>query len=228
MKLKVIITGSTGMVGKSVLLECIDRPEIESILVINRRPLDIKHEKVTEILLNDFFNLSAIEDNLRGYDACYFCLGVSAFRMSEEEYTRITYDLTLHFADTVLKLNPDLQFCYVSGQGTDSSEIGRVMWARVKGRTENALLNMPFNKSYMFRPGFIQPMKGIRSSTKLYNALYVVFKPFYPLLKALFPKQITSSVQIGNAMINIVIYGSEKIHLNNNDINLLAERNIGD
>ena len=228
MKLKVIITGSTGMVGKSVLLECIDRPEIESILVINRRPLDIKHDKMTEILLNDFFNLSAIEDNLRGYDACYFCLGVSAFRMSEADYTRITYDLTLHFADTVLKLNPDLQFCYVSGQGTDSSEIGRVMWARVKGRTENALLNMPFNKSYMFRPGFIQPMKGIRSSTKLYNALYVVFKPFYPLLKALFPKQITSSVQIGNAMINIVIYGSEKIHLNNNDINLLAERNIGD
>jgi len=228
MKLKVIITGSTGMVGKSVLLECIDRPEIESILVINRRPLDIKHDKMTEILLNDFFNLSAIEDKLRGYNACFFCLGVSAFRMSEEEYTRITYDLTLHFADTVLKLNPDLQFCYVSGQGTDSSEIGRVMWARVKGRTENALLNMPFNKSYMFRPGFIQPMKGIRSSTKLYNALYVVFKPFYPLLKALFPKQITSSVQIGNAMINIVIYGSEKIHLNNNDINLLAERNIGD
>jgi len=225
MKLKVIITGSTGMVGKGILLECLGRPEVESILVINRKPLDIQHDKITEIVHNDFYNLSTIEPQLKGYNACFFCLGVSAFGMSETDYSRITYDMTLHFADTLLRLNPDMHFCYVSGQGTDSSEKGRVMWARIKGKTENALLGMPFKKSYMFRPGYIQPMKGIKSSTKLYNMLYMVFKPLYPLLKAVFPTQLTSSVQVGNAMINVVLFGSEKKHLTNIDINLLAEKN---
>ena len=225
MGLKVIITGATGMVGKGVLLECLIRAEVTSVLVINRKPIDIQHEKLTEILHRDFFDLSSIEDQLMGYDACFFCLGVSAFRMSEPDYSKITYDLTLHFAETVLMKNPGIQFCYVSGQGTDSSENGRVMWARVKGRIENKLLSMPFSNAFMFRPGFIQPMKGIKSSTKLYNALYALFKPFYPILKTIFPKQITSSPQLGNAMINIVIYGYNKKYLINNDINLLAEKN---
>jgi len=222
MKLKVIIIGSTGMVGKGVLLECLDSPEVESILVINRRTLDIKIDKISEIILEDFFDLTSVQEKLRGYHACFFCLGVSAFGMSETDYTHITYDLTIKFANSLLKINPGISFCYVSGQGTDSSENSRIMWARVKGLTENALLAMPFSKSYMFRPGFIQPMKGIKSSTKMYNVLYAVFKPLYPLLKFIFPKLITSTVQVGKAMINSIVFGYDKIHLDNNDINQLA------
>jgi uncharacterized protein YbjT (DUF2867 family) len=224
MKLNVIITGSTGMVGKGVLLECLERAEIQAILVINRKPLKIKHDKITEVVLADFFDLSSVEDKLINYDACFFCLGVSAFGMSEEEYIKITYDLTMNFAHTLLKLNPGMIFCYVSGQGTDETEKSKMMWARVKGKTENALLELPFKKAYMFRPGFIQPMKGIKSSTKLYNMLYAVFKPLYPVLKSIVPKQITSTVQVGQAMINSVVFGIEKIHLGNNDINQLAEK----
>lgn len=222
MNLKVVITGATGMVGKGVLLECLESQDINSVLLINRRPIDLEHDKLKEIVHKDFYDLSSIEDQLKGYDACFFCLGVSAYRMSEEDYTKITYDLTLHFANTLLKLNPEMTFCYVSGQGTDSTEKSRMMWANVKGKTENAILALPFKKAYMFRPGFIQPMKGIKSSTKMYNTMYTLIKPFMPVLKLFFPKSITNTDRVGKAIINSVTIGYNKTHLDNKAINQLA------
>ena len=222
MKIKAIITGSTGMVGKGVLLECLDSPKVESVLVINRKPVGIKHGKLKEIIHPDFYDLSSIEEQLKGYNACYFCLGVSSFRMSEADYTKVTHDLCIHFAETVLKMNQGMTFTYVSGVGTDSSEKSKTMWARVKGKTENDLLAMPFKAAYMFRPGFIQPMKGIKSATQLYNAIYVVFKPLYPLLKAISPNGVTSTAQLGQAMINVTTDGHEKKVLHAKEANELA------
>ena len=212
------------MVGKGVLLECLESAEVEAVLIINRRPLGIEHVKLKEIVHGDFHDLSSIKTELEGYNACYFCLGVSSVGMKEESYSHVTYDLTLHVAEILVELNKDMTFCYVSGTGTDNSEKGRSMWARVKGRTENALLALPFKAAYMFRPGYIQPMKGIRSATKLYNAMYMVFKPLYPLFKSLAPKYVTSTVQVGEAMINSVSKGYEKKFLENLDINIVSSR----
>lgn len=223
-KLKVIITGSTGMVGKGVLLECLDSSYIESVLIINRHPLGLKHAKLKEIVHQNFFDLSPISNELTGYDACYFCLGVSVLGMSESDYRHVTYDLTMHMAETVIKNNSSLCFCYVSGAGTDSSEKGRSMWARIKGKTENALLAMPFRDAYMFRPGYIQPMRGIRSKTTAYNAVYLVSKPLYPVLKRLFPNSLTTTEAMGKAMINAARIGYEKKILHARDINSLAKR----
>jgi uncharacterized protein YbjT (DUF2867 family) len=220
--IKVIITGSTGMVGKGVLLECLNNPLVSDVLVVNRQPVNIQHQKLKEIIHANFFDLSSIEQELRGYDACFFCLGVSAFRMKEEDYRHVTYDLTVHFAETLVKLNPQLTFCYVTGQGTDSTEKGSVMWARIKGKTENALLAMPFKGAYMFRPGYIHPMHGIKSRTALYNAFYVVLKPLYPLLKALLPNSVTTNEAIGKAMITVAVKNEPKHILNPVDINRLA------
>lgn len=218
MKLKVIITGSTGMVGKGVLLECIDSPDVESILVLSRSPIDVMHPKVKEIIHKDFFDLSSVRDQLTGYNACFFCLGVSSVGMKEAEYRRLTYDLTLGFAKVVLFLNPDMTFCYVSGAGTDSSEKGKSMWARVKGKTENDLLSLGFKAAYMFRPGYIHPMRGIKSKTPLYNAFYIVLKPLYPLLKRM-PKYVTDNAIIGRAMIRVALSGYSKSVLESIDIN---------
>ena len=218
MKFNVIITGSTGMVGKGVLLECIDSPDVESILVINRSPVDVAHPKVKEIIHMDFFNLSAIRDQLSGYNACFFCLGVSSVGMKEAEYRKMTYDLTLGFAKALLLLNPDMTFCYVSGASTDSTEKGRSMWARVKGKTENDLLMLGFKSAYMFRPGYIHPMRGIKSKTPLYNAFYAILKPLYPLLKRM-PKYVTDNVTIGQAMIKVALHGYGKKILESIDIN---------
>ncbi len=218
MKLKVIITGSTGMVGKGVLLECIDSPDVESILVLSRSPIDVMHPKVKEIIHKDFFDLSSVRDQLTGYNACFFCLGVSSVGMKEAEYRRLTYDLTLGFAKVVLFLNPDMTFCYVSGAGTDSSEKGKSMWARVKGKTENDLLSLGFKAAYMFRPGYIHPMRGIKSKTPLYNAFYIVLKPLYPLLKRM-PKYVTDNAIIGRAMIRVALSGYSKRVLESIDIN---------
>jgi hypothetical protein len=223
MKIKAIITGATGMVGKGVLLECLDSPEVESVLSISRQSLEMEHPKLKEIIHKDFLDLSPIQDQLAGYNSCFFCLGVSSFRMSEETYTRLTYDLSLHFAQTVLAQNPDMTFCYVSGTGTDSSEKGNSMWARVKGKTENAIMALPFKASYMFRPGVIIPEKGVKSKTPLYNSLYVLMNPLFPLIKKAFPKYMTTSVKVGQAMINSILTGYEKRHLENADINILAE-----
>lgn len=211
--LKVIITGSTGMVGEGVLFECLKHPRVESVLVINRRSCGVKHEKLTEIIHNNFLNISPIKDGLSGYNACYFCLGVSSMGMKETKYRQITYDLTMHVAKTLHAMNPEMVFTYVSGKGTDSTAKGRIMWARVKGRTENDLLNL-FNKVYMFRPGYIQPTRGLKNTYKIYKVL----APFYPIWKTFFPNYVCTLQDIGLAMINCTINGYEKPLLENTDI----------
>ena len=218
MKLKVIITGSTGMVGKGVLLECIDSPEVEHILVINRSPVGITHPKLKEVIHKDFFNWSDVREHLEGYNACFFCMGVSSVRMTEPDYRRMTYDLTLGFAKEVLAKNNDMTFCYVSGAGTDSTEQGRMMWAKVKGKTENDLLGLGFKDAYMFRPGFIQPMRGIKSKTALYQGIYNIISPLYGLLRRM-PKYVTTTVVIGKAMIRVAMDGCDKKVLESVDIN---------
>jgi hypothetical protein len=210
MKIKAIITGTTGMVGEGVLHECLVHPDVEYVLVINRKSCGVKHPKLKEIILKDFFDLSSINEQLAGYNACYFCAGVSSVGKKEEEYKRITYDLTLNLANTLIKIYGErgrtMTFCYVSGVGTDSTEKGKIMWARVKGKTENDLLKLPFKAAYMFRPGFIKPTKGLKNA---YTA-YKFFTPFYPVFRKLFPKYVVTLEEIGLAMINITLFGSEK------------------
>jgi len=221
MKIKAIITGSTGMVGEGVLHECLQHPDIESVLVINRKPCGVKHKKIKEIIYKDFFDLTIIENQFAGYNACYFCAGVSSVGKKEEEYKRLTYDLTLNFANTLLKLNPDMTFCYVSGVGTDSTEKGKSMWARVKGKTENDLLKLSFKAAYMFRPGYIQPTKGLKNAYKAYK----IFTPFYTVWRTLFPKYVTTLKEIGLAMINVTLYGPDKKILECRDIVKLSNKN---
>jgi hypothetical protein len=223
MKIKAIITGTTGMVGKGVLYECFESPDVESVLVINRQPLGLQHSKLKEIIHNDFHDLSPLKEELKGYNACFFCMGISSVGLSEEKYHQVTHDITLHFAKVLLGLNPQMTFIYVSGTGTDSSEKGRMMWARVKGKTENAILAMPFKDAYMFRPGYIQPTRGIKSRTRIYNVFYFFLKPLYPLMKRLIPKYMTDTDLVGKAMINAVLKGYPKKHLENADINKLAK-----
>ena len=221
-KVTAIITGSSGMVGRGVLLECLDRTEVGEVLVVNRSQTDVRHPKLKELLIDDFFNLADIEQDLGGYNACFFCLGTSAAGKSADTYYHITHDLTLNFAYILLKRNSDLTFCYVSGTGTDSQEKSRMMWARVKGKTENSLLSLPFRNAFMFRPGYIQPLRGIKSKTPAYQMIYTLFKPIYPLLKH-FSKYFTDTTSLGKAMINVVINGYEKKHLENTDINILSK-----
>ncbi len=214
MDIKAIILGSTGMVGEGVLHECLNHSDVESVLLINRKPCGVKHEKLKEIIHKDLLDLSSLEDQLEGYNACYFCAGVSSVGKKEDEYSRITYGLTMNFANAMVKLNPDMTFCYVSGVGTDSTEKGRSMWARVKGKTENDLMKLPFKAAYMFRPGYIQPTKGLKNTYKMYK----VFAPIYPIIKLLFSKYVTTLREIGLAMINVTLYGSEKKVLECKDI----------
>jgi uncharacterized protein YbjT (DUF2867 family) len=214
----VVLFGATGMVGQGVLRECLLAPDVEKVLAIVRSPTGQKHEKLREIVHKDFFDFSAIEAELTGLDACFFCLGVSSAGMTEESYRRVTYDMTMAAAQTLLKLNPSLTFIFVSGAGTDSTERGRTMWARVKGETENALLRMPFKAAYMFRPGFIQPQHGIISRTKLYRIFYAVSGPIFPLLRR-FPKYVTTTEQLGRAMLEVVRHGAPKNILESVDIN---------
>ena len=219
MKIKAIITGTTGMVGEGVLHECLNHSDVESLLVINRKSCNVKHPKLTEIIHDNFYDLTKIEEMLAAYNACFFCLGTTSVGKSEEEYTRITFELTKTFADTLAKLNPDMVFCYVSGVGTDSTEKGKVMWARVKGRTENYLLKL-FSKAYMFRPGIILPTKGLKNTLPLYK----VFAPLIPLVKLLFPKYVCTLREVGVAMINSVTKGYEKEVLEVRDIKTLAHK----
>jgi len=220
MRIKAIITGSTGMVGEGVLHECLLHPDVESVLVINRRPCMVQHQKLKEILHQDFSDFSPIEKELTGYNAGYFCMGVSSVGMKEETYRHLTYDLTLSLARLLAKLNPDMTLCYVSGAGTDSSEKGRIMWARVKGKTENDLLRLPFRNAYMFRPAFIQPTKGLQHTHLFYRAL----APFFPLWKLLFPHYLLTLKEIGLAMINSVNKGPDKRVIEVKDITMLAAR----
>lgn len=199
--MRVIIFGSTGMVGEGVLHECLTHTDVESMLVVNRRPCGYNHEKLKEIIYKDFSDFSPIANELTGYNACYFCMGVSSIGMKEDMYRSITYDITLHVADTLIKQNRDMTFCYVSGAGTDSTEKGRSMWARIKGKTENDLLKLPFKAAYMFRPGYIQPKKGLKNTYKIYK----VVSPLFPVFKFLFPKYLCTLEQLGKAMINVCL-----------------------
>jgi uncharacterized protein YbjT (DUF2867 family) len=219
--MKVILFGATGMVGQGVLRECLREPRVEQVLAVGRSATGKHDAKLKELVLPDLFHYGAVEPQLRGYDACFFCLGVSSAGMSESDYRRITYDLTLAAAEVLVKLNPGMTFVYVSGQGTDSSEQGRVMWARVKGATENALLALPFKAAYMFRPGIIRPLHGIRSKTPLYRAFYTAFRPLLGVMAWLSPDSLSSTEQMGRAMIHAVQDGAPLRHLENRDINRL-------
>ncbi|OAI57434.1 epimerase [Acidobacteria bacterium SCGC AG-212-P17] len=220
--MRVILFGATGMVGQGVLRECILAKDVDSILVLGRSSTGQQHPKLQEIVQSDLFDLSPIEARLSGFDACFFCLGVSAAGMSEQDYRRLTYDLTMSVAHTLVRLNLGMTFIYVSGAGTDSSERSRMMWARVKGKTENDLLKMPFRAAYMFRPGYIQPLHGIRTKTKWYGALYAVMGPLYPLWKRLLPNYVTTTECVGRAMLNAALLGAPKRFLENQDINELC------
>jgi uncharacterized protein YbjT (DUF2867 family) len=217
--MKVILFGATGMVGQGVLRECLLDPEVESVLVVGRSPSGRRHAKLREILHDNFFDFSALESQLAGYDACFFCLGVSSVGMSEERYRHLTYDLTLAAATTLAKLNPGMVFVYVTGRGTDSSEQGRLMWARIKGKTENDLLKLPFKAAYMFRPAAIQPLHGIRSKTAWYQAVYVAAAPLLTLLHRVAPTYVTTTEQVGRAMIKVARDGYPKRVLESEDIN---------
>ena len=214
MKIKAIVFGATGMVGEGVLHQCLHHPDVESVLVISRRPCEVNHPKLKELIHNDFFNYAAIENQLRGYNACYFCLGVTSVGKKMDEYTRLTYDLTMQAARTLSKLNPEMTFCYVSGDGTDSSEQGRIMWARVKGRTENDLRKLPFKTAYAFRPGFIKPIKGLKHAYGVSKVLGLA----YPVLKALLPNHVCTLEDLGLAMISVTLTGPSKQVLENSDI----------
>jgi uncharacterized protein YbjT (DUF2867 family) len=221
--MKVVVFGATGMVGKGVLLECLDDARVESVMVVSRHPIDVSHRKLREILHQDFFDFSGIQSEFVERDACFFCLGVSSIGMSESEYHHLTYDLTLAAATAIAAVTAGrLTFCYVSGEGTDSTERGRVAWARTKGKTENALLRLPFKAAFMFRPGYIQPLKGIRSKTRWYQAVYDVIGPLYPLLRRLLPRHVTTTVNMGRAMIQVAASGYSKQILLSADINQLS------
>jgi uncharacterized protein YbjT (DUF2867 family) len=222
--MNVILFGATGMVGQGVLRECLLDPEVESVMAIGRSAIEQQHEKLHEIVLKTLTDLSSVENRLSGYDACFFCLGVSSAGMSEDDYRRVTYDLSLSVAATLARLNPAMTFIYVSGAGTDSSEHGRMMWARIKGKTENALLAMPFKAAYMFRPGYIQPMHGVRTKTKWYGTAYAIMAPLYPLLRRLFPRYVTTTEQLGRAMISVAKTSATKRVLESNDINAISAK----
>jgi len=217
--MKVILFGATGMVGQGVLRECLQAQDVERVLVIGRTATGQSHAKLHEIVHGDLTNYAAIEHALAGYDACFFCLGVSAAGMSEAAYTRVTYDITLAAAQVLARLSPGSTFTYVSGAGTDSSETGRTMWARVKGRTENAVRALPLT-AVMFRPGLIRPLHGIRSKTRLYRAAYTMMRPLFPLLGAL--GTLTTTENVGRAMLRVARSGSPKPILDNHDIDRLA------
>lgn len=206
------------MVGKGVLLECLSNESITSVLVINRKTVSVQHPKLKEIIHKDFFDLSAIRNELAGYDACFFCLGISAFRQSEEAYTSITYGLTINFAKALLELNEEMTFIYVSGAGTDSTEKGRSMWARIKGKTENDIFKMGFKNAYAFRPAYIKSEANAPSSTPIYRFLLATFGLLHPIIKFLFPKYTTTTTQIGKAMIEVAKNGFDKKHVESADI----------
>jgi uncharacterized protein YbjT (DUF2867 family) len=217
--MKVILFGATGMVGQGVLRECLLDADVESVLVIGRSPTGQRHAKLREILHTDFMDFSAIESELAGFDACFFCLGVSSVGMDEERYRHLTYDITLAAATVLAKLNPGMVFIYVTGRGTDSTGQGRLMWARVKGKTENDLFKLPFKAAYMFRPAGIQPLHGIRSKTAWIQAIYVVTSPLLSLLNRTSPKFMTTTEQVGRAMIKVARDGYPKPILESEDIN---------
>ncbi len=219
MKLKAILTGATGMVGEGVLHECLQNEDVEEILIVGRRPSCITHPKIKEIVHKDFFDLSTIQDKLKGYNACFFCLGISSVGMKEDMYYKYTYTLTMNFAELLSKNNPDMVFCYISGRGTDSSEKGKSMWARVKGKTENDLMKLPFKKVYNFRPGIMTPTKGLKNTLKLYRYMSWLI----PIIKLFSPNWVSSLKQLGISMIKVASDGYEKQIIEVKDILVLSK-----
>jgi uncharacterized protein YbjT (DUF2867 family) len=222
--MKILLFGATGMIGQGVLRESLLDPEVESVLCVGRAATGQTHDKLREIVHADLFDLGPIAAELEGRDACLFCLGVSSAGMREADYRRVTYDLTLSVARTLAERSPGMTFLYISGAGTDSSEKGGSMWARVKGETENALLKLPFRAAYMLRPGYIQPLHGITSKTTLYRVLYAGIGPLYPVLKALAPNLVTTTEGLGRAMLLVARKGAPKKVLEVRDLNEVLER----
>ena len=220
--MKILLFGATGMIGQAVLKEALRSPRVEAVTIVGRTGSGVREAKVREVLVKDLFDLAPIAEDLAGHDACIFCIGVSSAFMDEAAYARLTYDLTLSVARAVLGANPKLTFVYVTGQGTDSTEKGSTMWARVKGRTENALLAMPFKAAYMFRPGVILPLDGIRPKSPVYLAVYRVLTPLVALLRAVRPAWIPSTREIGRAMLAVANGEHPKHILDNSDIVELA------
>jgi len=222
--MKVILFGASGMVGQGVLRECLLDPDVEAVLAIGRRAALPPQPKLRELVHADFTDFQPVEDQLGGYDACFFCLGVSAAGMKEADYRQVTYGFTLAAAEVLARRSPGMTFVYVSGTGTDSTEKGRAMWARVKGATENALLALPFKAAYMFRPGIIQPLHGIKSRTPLYRVFYVAAAPILPVVRALFPRYVITTEQVGRAMLEVAKRGADKKWIENSDIAALAAK----
>ncbi len=220
--MKVILFGATGMVGQGALRECLLDPQVQGVLAVGRSGTGQSHERLREIVHTDLLDLSPIEDKLSGHDACFFCLGASSAGMTEEAYSRVTYDITMAVAQTLVRRNRDITFIFVSGAGTDSTERGRTMWAGVKGKTENALLRLPFKAAYMFRPAIILPLHGITSRTRVYRVLYSVFRPLWLLLRALVPRYVTTTEEVGRAMLEVAKQGAPKSVLESEDIRALG------
>jgi len=219
--MRVILFGATGMVGKGVLIECLEDPRVSAVLVVGRQPCNIVHAKLRQMIRSDFYRWDDARADLTGYDACFFCLGVSSVGMDVSQYFHLTYDLTTAVAETLSSVSPQITFCYVSGEGTDSTEQGRSMWARVKGRTENELFRL-LPKAFAFRPGYIQPLKGVRSKTGWYQVMYNVLAPLYPALQLVAGSHMTTTEDVGRAMINVAAGGYSTRVLENADINALA------
>jgi uncharacterized protein YbjT (DUF2867 family) len=220
--MRVLLFGATGMVGQGVLRECLRDTGVELVLTVGRSATGVKDAKVRELVTADLSDLAAIADQLAGFDACFFCLGVTSSGMTEEDYRRVTYGITLAVGEVLASRNPRMTFVYVSGTGTDSSEKGRSMWARVKGATENALLRLPFAAAYMFRPGIIEPLHGIKSKTRIYQIFYALGGPLLPLLRMAFPNQVLTTEQIGLAMLGVARRGYAKTVLETADIRRAA------
>lgn len=218
-KIRTIITGATGMVGEGVLYECLQNPKVEAILVINRKPCGYEHPKLKEIIHTDFFDFSSIEEQLLGYNACYFCLGITSVGTPKDVYYRMTYTLTMHVAQTLSRLNPEMTFCYVSGAGTNSTEVGGINWARVKGKTENELMKLPFKQVFNLRPGLIKPTKGLKQT----HGLYKLFNGLFPILKAINQNSFVTLQELGQAMINTAKFDNERKVLEVKDIIALAK-----
>jgi uncharacterized protein YbjT (DUF2867 family) len=220
--MKVLLFGATGMVGQGVLRECLLAQDVEVVQTVGRNHVDRSHPKLREVVRRDLYNYQGGESQLQNFDACFFCLGVSSVGMNEADYAHVTYDLTMAAAKTLVQLNPSMTFIYVSGASTDSTEKGTTMWARIKGKTENALQRLPFKSVFLFRPGIIQPLHGIRSKTALYQTLYTIATPLLWTMRKLFPASVLTTETIGIAMLNAVRYGASRAVLEARDIRALG------
>ena len=225
-KLNILLFGGTGMVGRGVLRECLLDPDVQLVQTVGRTATGMLHPKLREIVYPDLWHYAPIEPDLSGFDACFFCLGVSAAGMTEDDYERVTYGITMAAAETLVRLNPHMTFIYVSGAGTDSSERGRTMWARVKGKTENALMRLPFKGAYMFRPALIQSLHGESTKTPAYRLAYAVIRPLFPVIRWALPNSVTTTEQIGRAMLAVARHGAPKRILESSDISAIGRADV--